>query len=85
MTADKSAYRAYRDARMACELAKHLLEAHDFAALLAAIESADAIGPLLDPSLWMEKHVVMDEDRKVFRAAARFISAWEARKTGVDV
>lgn len=74
--------KAYRDARMACEIAKNLLEHHDFAALIDAIGTADAIGPILDPTLWMKKHEAMDEDRKVFGAAQRFVATWQKRGEG---
>jgi hypothetical protein len=74
---DRDAYRdAYRNARLACELARNLLREHDFGELLRAIGRAEALGPMLDPTLYREKAGAMDEDRKVFEAAARFLGAW---------
>lgn len=71
----------YRHARLACELVRNLLQQHDFSQLLRDIESADAIGPMVDPSLWMKKGKAMDEDREVFRAALRFLGAWPKEGT----
>ena len=67
----------YRAARAACELAKGLLEQYDFSKLVAAIDRADSIGPILDPSLWKEKHRAMLEDREVFLAALKFLGPWK--------
>ncbi|MBZ0118670.1 MAG: hypothetical protein K8H88_16835 [Sandaracinaceae bacterium] len=67
----------YKSARMACELAKTLLEQHDFSKLIAAIDRADAIGAIVDPTLWMKKHGPMLEDREVFLAALRFLGPWK--------
>lgn len=67
----------YKSARMACEIAKSLLEQHDFSTLIAAIDRADSIGPVLDPTLWREKHRAMLEDREVFAAALRFLGPWK--------
>lgn len=71
---------SYIAARMACEVARNLLRGHDFAALLAAISKADALGPMLDPTLYRDKHVAMAEDEKVFRAAVAFLAAWKKRE-----
>ena len=70
---------SYITARMACEVARKLLEGHNFDELLADIDRADALGPLLDPTLYREKHRAMEEDAEVFRAALRFLSTWRGR------
>lgn len=67
----------YKSARMACELARTLLEQHDFSKLVAAIDRADAIGPLVHPTLWRDKNKAMLEDREVFAAALRFLGPWK--------
>jgi hypothetical protein len=41
----------------------------DIPALLEAIERADAMGPLFDPTLWISNHGKMEEDREVLKAA----------------
>lgn len=66
----------YQSARMACELARNILAAHDLGELLRAIDVADAAGPMFDPSLWMRKQAAMAEDRRVFSAALKFLGAW---------
>lgn len=69
----------YRAARMACEVAKALLEQHDFKKLLDAISRADALGPFVDPTLYRSKAGAMLEDRQVFGAARGFLTTWPAR------
>lgn len=71
---------AYQQARMACEIAKRLLEEHDFDGLLDAISRADSVGAILDPTLYREKIDAMLEDRKVFEAARRFLKTWPAEE-----
>jgi len=36
---------------------------------LAAANKADALGPILDPTLYREKQRALDEDRELIRAA----------------
>lgn len=69
---------AYKEARIACQLARTILKAHedDFAELLRAISRAETLGPILDPTLYRDKRKAMDEDRKVFEAAAAFLRTW---------
>lgn len=59
----------YRAAVQAAVLCAKLLEQHDIPQLLRDIEHADAVGPILNPTLWMQKHGAMNEDREVLRAA----------------
>lgn len=70
----------YREARLACEAAKTILEEYDFAELINAIGHADSVGPILDPTLWMQKSTAMHEDQKVFAAALRFLGTWQKRE-----
>lgn len=60
---------AYRTALMLCIAAARLIGQFDIPKLLADIDHADSIGPILDPTLWRDKHEAMHEDREVFRAA----------------
>ena len=69
----------YRSARGACELARMLLDQHDFGALLDDIARADSIGAIVDPTLYRSKAKAMLEDREVFRAAKRFVDIFPAR------
>jgi hypothetical protein len=67
----------YRSARITCELARNFLKQYDFKKLLDAISRADAVGAMLDPTLYRDKHQAMLEDRAVFEAAQRFLKVWE--------
>lgn len=68
---------AYRQARLACELARNILKEHDIAELVRAIEHSEALGPMLDPTLYRDKRKQMEEDRRVFEGALAFLRAWE--------
>ena len=70
----------YQSARYACEMAQNFLKQHDFKKLIADINTADAIGPMVDPTLWMQKGQAMLEDKEVFAAAQKFLSTWEKRR-----
>lgn len=59
----------YRAAVRACVITVALLKQHDLPALLKAIDTADAVGPFLDPTLWRDKHEKMTEDRELLEAA----------------
>ena len=59
----------YRAAVQAVIVASQVLAVHDFERLLEAIDRADSIGPLLDPTLWRDKHKAMEEDKVLFRLA----------------
>lgn len=41
----------------------------DLPQLIQDIDRADAIGPLLNPTLWIGKNKAMGEDREMFEAA----------------
>ncbi len=66
MSRDAETYRA--GVTMAAAAAR-LLAGVDVPGLLADIEHADAVGPLLDPTLYREKARAMGEDRELLRAA----------------
>lgn len=59
----------YRAAIVCVALCGKLLAQHDLPALLAAIERAEAVGPIVDPTLYREKAKAMEEDREAMRAA----------------
>lgn len=59
----------YRAAVQACLIAGQLLTLHDLPRILAEMDRADSLGPILDPTLWSRKHKAMAEDRKVVAAA----------------
>jgi len=50
-------------------VAMGLLADTDIPAVLQAIANADAIGPIFNPTLWMEKHRAMDENKELLEAA----------------
>ena len=59
----------YQHAVLSCVLAAKMLVVYDIPKLIEAIDRADAVGPILDPTLWREKHRAMDEDRQIIEAA----------------
>lgn len=59
----------YQAAVLAALMCSRLLEQHDFPAVLAAIEHADAVGPMLHTTVWIAKHKAMHEDRETLKAA----------------
>ncbi len=59
----------YQAAVLACVQARALLRQHDLPAILAAIEHAETVGPVLDPTLYRERAPAMREDRALLRAA----------------
>jgi hypothetical protein len=70
----------YQQARIACELARNLLSSHDFQELLRAIERAESVGPIVDPTLYRAKAAAINEDRDVFAAALKFLRTWPEPK-----
>lgn len=61
----------YQAAVIACHVAARMLAQHPVEKLLEAIERADSVGPLLDPTLWMKKRGAMNEDREMLKAALK--------------
>lgn len=59
----------YREAVHTVVLCARMIAVHDLPAILESIERADIVGPMIDPTLWREKHKAMDQDREILRAA----------------
>lgn len=59
----------YREAVHTVVLCARRIAIHDIPAILESIERADIVGPMIDPTLWREKHKAMNQDREVLRAA----------------
>lgn len=77
----------YRSAVATAQLCAQLLSQHDLPQLLRDIERADAIGPILDPTLWRDKNKAMEEDKELLEAAnkLRAIHVKRARQLGIMV
>jgi len=65
----------YRDAVRRAAFAASMLIAIDFDKMLREIDHADAVGALLDPTLYREKSKAMHEDRALLVAAKNFLTA----------
>lgn len=76
------------------EYEEHLLRAHlvaqmlvdmPLAEMLSAIDHADSVGVMFSPTLWMEKHRAMDQDREIVQAlrTAQAAIAESRRRAGV--
>ena len=50
-----------------------LIAGFDIPGLIEAIDKADALGPILDPTLWMQNHKAMDDNRALLAA---FLPLW---------
>lgn len=74
---EKAQINAYRDAVLAAYFSANRLAAHDIHKLLADIERAESIGPIVDPTFFREKMKAMEEDKAVLRAA---IPLWNIGK-----
>ena len=59
----------YQSAVIAVAMCGKMLAQHDLPKLLQAIERAEVMGPLLDPTLWRAKSKAMAEDRAAIEAA----------------
>jgi hypothetical protein len=59
----------YRTAITTIALCARMIAEHDLPKLLADIEHADSVGPILDPTLWRDKHRAMEQDREILKAA----------------
>lgn len=64
---------AYISAHTAATMAYSLLSMHDYGKLIEAQNTADAIGPIIDPTLYRDKMKAMHEDRTIFEAANAFV------------
>lgn len=61
----------YQSAVVAAKFCANLLAGHDINKLLDAIERADAVGPVLDPTLYRDKQKAMHEDKELLQAALK--------------
>ncbi len=59
----------YVGAVKAVHLCLAVLGQHDLQKVLANIGTAESIGPILDPSLWIQKGGAMAEDKEAVEAA----------------
>lgn len=59
----------YQAAVGSCALVGAMLTQYDLPAMLNAIERAEAIGPMIDPTLYREKHEAMGQDKDLLEAA----------------
>lgn len=64
----------YQSAVQAVVVMMQIVLTHDLPSILRAIEHADAVGPILDPTTWIKKHKAMHEDRQLLKAA---LPLWE--------
>lgn len=61
----------------ACIHAARLVSIFDVPGMLEAINNADTLGPIVDPTLWRRNHVKMYEDREFLEAA---LPLWKLAK-----
>jgi len=61
----------YRNAVVLCAAAAGFLADAELPLqeLVRAIDHSDAVAPLLDPTLWLQKRTAMAEDKELFLAA----------------
>lgn len=59
----------YHRAVSVAAIAANMLHGIDFESLIRDIDTADAIGPILDPTLYREKAKALHEDRALLVAA----------------
>lgn len=59
----------YQAAVGSCALVGSMLTQYDLPEMLRAIEHAEAMGPMIDPTLYREKADAMDEDKTLLEAA----------------
>jgi hypothetical protein len=64
----------YQDAVRRVALVASMLADIDFAKLIRAIDHADAVGPILNPTLWRDRHKAMHEDRALLVAAQNLVA-----------
>lgn len=69
MTRSRLDEERYHSAVTACALAARLLASHDLPGLLDAIDRAETLGPIVDPTLYAQRGQAMREDAALIRAA----------------
>jgi len=65
----------YHAAVHAAAVAVCMLRLHPLSAILQSIERAEALGPMIDPTLWRAKSQAMREDAALLTAAIAFVNA----------
>jgi len=60
----------YQPALIQCWLLAKMTEEIPTSEMLSLMSAADTIGPMLDPTMWMQKADAMAEDRKIVEAVA---------------
>lgn len=61
---------SYRAAIQAAAICSQMLTQHDIPKLLEDISRAEALGPIMDPTLYREKARAMQQDKELLKAAA---------------
>lgn len=69
---------AYQEAVRRVALVARMLADVDFEKLLRAIDHADSVGPLLEPTLYIQKAQAMREDRTLLAAAQALVGTLKA-------
>ena len=64
----------YRESVQRAAFAASMLIAIDFDKLIRDIDHADAVGPIVDPTLYRDKSKAMQEDRALLVAAKNFLT-----------
>lgn len=59
----------YQASVAACYTCAAMLAQFDLREVLQRIETADVVGPILDPTLWMQNSDKMQEDKTAVKAA----------------
>lgn len=59
----------YQNAIKTCAMAARIMATLEIDKLLESISKADAVAPLVDPTLWMQKRDAMLQDRELLNAA----------------
>lgn len=72
----------YREAMYAILTAMRILAPHDLNDILNAIVRAETIGPMIDPTLWINKSQAMSEDKEVIKSA---LPLWKMARTLMDM
>ena len=65
----QQAIQHYQQAVMCCHVAGQMLARFDLDFLLTAINRAEAVAPLTDPTLYREKSEAMNRDKEILKAA----------------
>lgn len=66
---DEAKIKEYRDAILNITVCMNMLSGYDLPGILKAIEYADSVGPVFDPTLWRDKNKLMREDMEMVKAA----------------